>query len=143
MTLAEIVAHYYDAEILVADGFDSAVIAYEPRESRLVYDRNKMALLLMSRDKMKEDEAWEYLEYNVFSAYVGENTPLFIETKPWESPYYHLLAVDKDDNIIEQKSMDRLPNKKQLKSFLKKTRAAEVQYFCSTGEDFEIVGVQK
>jgi len=29
---------------------------------------------------MSHEEAWEYLEYNTFCAYVGENTPIFVST---------------------------------------------------------------
>ena len=81
MILHEIVQRFADAEFLRADGFDEAVIGFEPNELKLVYDRNRMANILIVRDGMSEDDAWEYLEYNVFSAYVGENTPLYIETE--------------------------------------------------------------
>ena len=29
---------------------------------------------------MNQDEAWEYLEYNVFDTYMGTETPVFIDT---------------------------------------------------------------
>jgi hypothetical protein len=33
----------------------------------------------MTEEGMDDEEAIEYLEYNTFSAYVGEKTPLFID----------------------------------------------------------------
>lgn len=32
----------------------------------------------MKRDGMDETEAWEFMEYNVVCAYVGEATPIFV-----------------------------------------------------------------
>ncbi len=32
---------------------------------------------------MTESESVEYAEYNVFGAYVGENTPLWVEEFKW------------------------------------------------------------
>jgi hypothetical protein len=42
-----------------------------------VYDRQKCIEILM-RD-MSEEDAHEYFEFNVIGAFVGENTPAFIE----------------------------------------------------------------
>ena len=40
-----------------------------------------MVEILMETEKdMEELEAWEYLDYNCFCSYVGEQTPLFITT---------------------------------------------------------------
>jgi hypothetical protein len=33
--------------------------------------------ILMFRDNMTVEDAIEYLEYNVFGAYVGEGTPIY------------------------------------------------------------------
>jgi hypothetical protein len=37
-------------------------------------------LLIKSDSEMSEEDAWEFLEYNCFSSYVGEKTPIFINT---------------------------------------------------------------
>jgi hypothetical protein len=65
-------------EVLIADGFNEAVIGYDDRSHRVVYDAYECIMILMNRDKMSYDEALEFLEHNTFSAYVGENTPIFI-----------------------------------------------------------------
>lgn len=77
MTLNEILEEMPDEQFLRADGFDEAVIGYEPNTMKLVYDMNKMVSLLVAQD-MDEEEAWEYLEFNTFCAYVGEKTPIYI-----------------------------------------------------------------
>jgi hypothetical protein len=37
-------------------------------------------LLMEMEDGMEEEEAWEFLEFNTFCAYVGEQTPIFVNT---------------------------------------------------------------
>lgn len=65
---------------LFADGFDDAIIGMDMNSEvyRAVYGIEKMIFILMHRDSMSEEEATEYLEYNVFSAYLGEGTPIYI-----------------------------------------------------------------
>lgn len=71
--------NYPDTEILVANGYDEAFIGVANQFDRVmaVYDRQKCIEILM-RD-MCEEDAHEYFEFNVVGAYVGENTPAFIE----------------------------------------------------------------
>jgi hypothetical protein len=45
---------------------------------RVVYSVEKMTFILMHRDNMSEDEALEYLDFNVFQAYLGEGTPIYM-----------------------------------------------------------------
>lgn len=65
---------------LFADGFDDAIIGMDMNSDvyRVVYGIEKMVFILMHRDSMTEEEATEYLEYNVFSTYLGEGTPIYI-----------------------------------------------------------------
>lgn len=65
---------------LFADGFDDAVIGIDLNGEvpRVVYGIEKMIFILMHMDGMAEDEAIEFLEYNVFSAYLGEGTPIYM-----------------------------------------------------------------
>lgn len=69
--------HYPEA--LIADGFDKAIVGYTTN-GNLVYNIEKMAGILMERDKMSHSDAIEYLEFNVLGAYVGEMTPVYIYT---------------------------------------------------------------
>jgi hypothetical protein len=62
------------------DGMEAAIVAKGTRAGKpvLVYDYNKCVDILMTRDSMTVDEAIEFMEFNVVSMYVGEQTPIFI-----------------------------------------------------------------
>jgi hypothetical protein len=70
---------YPDLELLQADGFDDAIIGIEPLSGKVIYDIDKMVIVL-NREGLSSEEAIEYLDYNVLNAYVGENTPIYIQT---------------------------------------------------------------
>jgi hypothetical protein len=76
--IQEILDAYPDEEFLMADGFDGAIIGVEPNSMCLVYCRSKCIEIL--RKDMSYEEAIEYFDFNVSGAYVGEKTPLFIDT---------------------------------------------------------------
>ena len=73
-----------ETKTLKADGFDSCVIGIGSRFGMpipiLVYDYEKCAQLLVDRDGMTIDEAYEYMEFNVLGAWVGAGTPMYIRT---------------------------------------------------------------
>jgi hypothetical protein len=66
-----------DDTLLFADGFDDAIIGLETNSLRVVYSKQKMIQLLL--DDMELDDAIEYLEFNTWSAYVGEQTPIYVD----------------------------------------------------------------
>jgi len=71
-----------DADVLLADGFDAAFVGIGRRSSRpdvAVYDVAKMVEVLTVRDGMTFEDAVEHLEFNVFGAWVGERTPIYLE----------------------------------------------------------------
>ena len=81
MTLSNQINELYpDMEILLADGFDDAFIGIGQQFSKFmaVYDKLK-CIEILSDQGMSEEEAEEYMDYNVTGAYMGENTPVFIE----------------------------------------------------------------
>jgi len=79
-----ILEHYGDTEeVLFADGFDDAIIGFEPNQWKVVYSRNE-CIKVMVKEGMDDEEAIEYLEFNTFGAYVGEKTPIWAETFDWE-----------------------------------------------------------
>lgn len=65
---------------LKADGFDEAIVGICKASERIVYDKDKMIQLLIDRDGMTWEDAIEYLEYNTFCAYVGEHTPIYLDS---------------------------------------------------------------
>ena len=64
-------------DVLFADGFDAAIVGFDPNNWKVVYSRNKCVDILSQ--EMDEEEAIEYLEYNTFAAMVGEKTPIWID----------------------------------------------------------------
>lgn len=70
---------YPDLELLQADGFDDAIIGIEPLSGKVIYDIDKMVIVL-NGEGLSTEEAIEYLDYNVLNSYVGENTPIYIQT---------------------------------------------------------------
>lgn len=69
------------ASALVADGFEEALIGFGTRfvSPIAVYDLAKCINILVERDGMSDDEAIEYMDYNVLGAYMGESTPVFLD----------------------------------------------------------------
>lgn len=60
-----------------ADAFLGIVDGDPPKA---VYSENKVIEVFVNRDGMTWDEAVEFYDFNVKSAYIGEQTPVFIET---------------------------------------------------------------
>ena len=71
-------------DLLKADGFDEAIIGVVERlgTQAICYDTEKVIEILM-RD-MSEEEAWEYFQYNIAGAWVGEHTPFFLTKDSFE-----------------------------------------------------------
>ena len=66
--------------MLLANGVDDAFIGIGQQFSKFmaVYDKLKCIEILTDQG-MSDDEAMEYFDYNVTGAFMGDNTPVFIE----------------------------------------------------------------
>lgn len=73
-----------DTEILLADGFEKALLGVGRQFNKYaaVYDYEKCIQVLVERDGMTREDAEEFFGFNVVGAYVGENTPIFLDTLP-------------------------------------------------------------
>jgi len=71
--------NYPETEILLADGFEKAFLGIGQQFNTYfaIYDKNK-CINILSKD-MTYEEAVEYFQFNVVGAYVGENTPVFLD----------------------------------------------------------------
>lgn len=69
-TLERIIMQYDDEELLIADGFDTAVIGIDSKSSRIIYSIKKCIEILCS--DMSEEDVLEHFYYNVDGAYVGD-----------------------------------------------------------------------
>ena len=67
-----------DDELLFYDGCDKAIIGHAGRcgmDSVVVYDYDKLIECFMKQG-MTDEEAVEWIDYNVTGGYIGEKTPL-------------------------------------------------------------------
>jgi len=71
---------WYGEDLIVFDGLDKAIIgvAVVEDEARVCYSKEKVIQCFMENG-MNEMEAVEYAEYNVFDAYLGAKTPIFVD----------------------------------------------------------------
>jgi len=81
---------------MFADGFEKAVIGFqwEGDIPRVVYDKKIMLDILTENEDMTIEDAVEYLEYNVYCAYVGEGTPIYIEPGNYEEVIEFVKSID-------------------------------------------------
>ncbi len=66
--------------MMKADGLDEAIIGVGQqfdKPDRLIYDYDKCVDILMTDQGFTEEEAIEWIEFNIKGAYVGEGTPIF------------------------------------------------------------------
>jgi hypothetical protein len=68
-----------DVSCLFADGFDDAIIGLGScfHSFKVIYDKKKIIEILCQ--DMNYEEAVEYFSFNIIGAYVGEETPVFLE----------------------------------------------------------------
>ena len=69
--------------MIKADGFDDCIIGFaevwdgNERVYRIVYNASEMYQKLLA-EGMSSEEAQEYFEFNIDSAYVGKETPIYM-----------------------------------------------------------------
>lgn len=68
-------------DVMLVDGYDDCIIGIVNRigtSSVLLYDTEKIIAKLV-KDGLTDEEAYEFFEFNILGAYVGEHTPAFLE----------------------------------------------------------------
>ena len=80
MDIRNTLQEHHDESLLFADGFDDCIIGVtdDLGTVRVIYCVEKMTNHLMS-EGLPYEEAMEYLSFNTFGAYVGEQTPIYME----------------------------------------------------------------
>lgn len=69
-------------DAIVLDGLHGAIVGIgysKDLEPRLIYSIETIILTLMGRDKMTEQEAIEFYDYNIADGYFGKHGPIFLE----------------------------------------------------------------
>lgn len=69
-----------DPDLLYADGFDDCILGMTFREEVPVVLYSSSRIIQRLSKDMPEEEAVEYFEFNINGAYVGERTPIYVET---------------------------------------------------------------
>lgn len=64
---------------LTADGFDDAIVGIDLSSGRVAYSKQKMVEILVIRDEMSWDEAYEFADFNIWCAWMGEQTPIYLD----------------------------------------------------------------
>lgn len=77
----EISDNYPDLLVMDPDYLDAAILGVVTRIGleAVCYSTDKVIRLLMEHDGMTEEEAIEYMDYNMKGAWVGDHTPVFME----------------------------------------------------------------
>lgn len=82
MTKEELLEEYGDligdVELVTADGFDDAILGIDSKSFRVIYDADEMVEILMEDEGMSEEDALEHLDFNVFNAWIGDQTPIYL-----------------------------------------------------------------
>ncbi len=71
--------------LMIADGYDDAIIGVVSSTTPVVaYSIQKIIKILMKKG-MDEEEAQEFFEFNIQGAYMGEQTPIYIDEVEYDS----------------------------------------------------------
>ena len=68
---------------LTADGLDDAIVGVGSRCGQpdlFVYDVEKVIEILVKQG-MAPEEAWEWFDYNIGGAWMGEGTPIWLDKR--------------------------------------------------------------
>jgi len=79
--LQRIILEYVDGndeELLIADGYDDAVIGIEINTNRLIYSISRCVEILISQGMTRED-AIEHFYFNTAGSFMGEKTPIWCD----------------------------------------------------------------
>lgn len=69
-----------EEETLLADGFDEAIVGSGERGGVeiVIYDYGKSVEILVERDEMTEEDAYDHMGFNVVGSWVGDGTPMWV-----------------------------------------------------------------
>lgn len=66
-----------EGKTMFANGFEEAICGTTD-DGRVIYSKVDMVEILVTRDDMSVEDAMVFCEFNVWTAYVGEHTPIYI-----------------------------------------------------------------
>lgn len=66
-------------EAIVLDGLDEAIIGFDAKDFRVVYSYDKILDIFM--EDSTEEDAIEYIDFNIVGLYAGPMTPIILDRK--------------------------------------------------------------
>lgn len=66
-------------EAIILDGLDEAILGINSDDGSLIYDEETILTILVCRDDMDEEEAYEFYEYNILGLRFDELGPTFLK----------------------------------------------------------------
>lgn len=66
-----------EGKTMFANGFEEAICGTTD-DGRVIYSKVGMVEILVARDDMSVEDAMVYCEFNVWTAHVGDHTPIYI-----------------------------------------------------------------
>ena len=82
------------------DDYDDCIIGVGTRCGMLdvfIYDKHRMITKLVKRDDMSYDEAKEFIDFNIESAYIGEDTPILVNLLTREEVKDYMEMYDNEE----------------------------------------------
>ena len=71
-------------DTLIADGLDEALIGLTERNGHTIAVYEKAAIhQILTKDGLTDEEAIEHAEFNIYCAWIGEGTPMYVDTFAW------------------------------------------------------------
>lgn len=64
-------------DVIVLTGFDSCIIGYTDNE-QCVYSKDKIIDFVVENYKLDYEDALDYAYFNIFTASIGEKTPIYV-----------------------------------------------------------------
>ena len=80
--------------MITLDGYNEAILGVAnvwqngERIETLVYSAESICTILMDRDGMTEEEAIEFIGFNIEGLYAGTDTPILVWPKDYEDTAY-------------------------------------------------------
>lgn len=69
----------HNPEAILWDGLDCCIVGMST-DGRAIYSLDSLVEYFEVYEEMSEEDAVEYVDYNIVGAYVGENTPIHMHT---------------------------------------------------------------
>jgi hypothetical protein len=105
--------------VVLADGLDDAFVGVGNAFGGTpcaIYDKDKVIGILMTRDGMTVDEAWEFFEFNIAGAYVGEATPIFMSVMERPTGQFKETQTSSSSAVLTQTKPKPKTKRRKVKS---------------------------